>query len=328
MNIDSENAQKFSVQATVPETLVGQRLDQAAAELFSDYSRGRLQQWIKSGHLLVDGKTAKTRDKLYGGEKLTLQAEVEEQEVWQAEDIPLDIVYEDDHLLVLNKPVGLVVHPAVGNRSGTVLNGLLYHAPELEKIPRAGIVHRLDKDTSGLMVVAKTLQSHNHLIEQLQHREVNREYEAVVIGVVTAGGTVEASLGRHPVERTKRAVSEAHDSKPAVTHYRVLEKFRSHTHIQCKLETGRTHQIRVHMSYKGFPLVGDPTYGGRFKLPKGASKQLIDFLQSYKHQALHARRLGFIHPASLDYVEWEAELPDDMQALLKVLAEDMTWTTE
>jgi 23S rRNA pseudouridine1911/1915/1917 synthase len=312
---------KISLQAQVPDLLSGQRLDQVAAGLFSEYSRGRLQIWIKEGNLLVNGKVLRSKDKIYAGDKLSLETELVADETWAAEPRELNIVYEDDDVMVIDKPVNTVVHPAAGNRSGTLLNGLLHYCPQLSEIPRAGIVHRLDKDTSGLMVVAKNLQAHRILVKQLQRREVEREYEAVVIGVMTAGGTVNLPLGRHPVHRQKRAVIE--NGKDAVTHYRVLKRFRSHTHVRVKLETGRTHQIRVHMSHIRYPLVGDPLYGGRLQIPKGCSGALANVLKNFDRQALHARRLGFIHPRTGEMVSWESELPADMQALLVALQDDM-----
>ena len=314
--------EKFYLEAKVDSEQAGLRLDQVASNLFPDYSRARLQTWIKDGSLLVDGDKAKNKQKLFGGELITLAVEQETQEQWQAESLPLDIMYEDDNLLIINKAAGLVVHPAAGNYTGTLLNALLYRYPELESLPRAGIVHRLDKDTSGLMVVARTLPSHLSLTEQIQAREVSREYQAVTVGLVTAGGTVDAPLGRHPVHRTKRAVVSEQSGKAAVTHYRVLKKFRAHTHLAVKLETGRTHQIRVHMAYTGFPLVGDQTYGGRTKIPKAASPELIDMLRQFKRQALHAWKLGLQHPETGEHMSWEAQLPEDMQHLLTVLDED------
>lgn len=304
----------------VPHELGNKRLDQVAAQLFPDFSRSRLQQWIKEGLLTVDGDAWRGRDKLVGGESLALVATLQAEGDWQAEDIPLDILYEDEHILVLNKQAGLVVHPAAGNHTGTLLNGLLHHAPSLKNIPRAGIVHRLDKDTTGLMVVAKTLQAQSHLVAQLQDRSMGREYEAVVQGVMTGGGTVEEPISRHGTQRTKMAVNPL--GKEAVTHYRVLHKFPTHTYIRCKLETGRTHQIRVHMSHIAHPLVGDATYAGRTRLAKGVTPELRDALQNFPRQALHARQLGLIHPATEEYCEWQVELPDDFEQLLEVLAFD------
>lgn len=304
----------------VPHELGNKRLDQVAAQLFPDFSRSRLQQWIKEGQLTVDGDSWRGRDKLVGGETLALVTTLQAEGDWQAEDIPLDILYEDEHIIVLNKQAGLVVHPAAGNHTGTLLNGLLHHAPELKNIPRAGIVHRLDKDTTGLMVVAKTLQAQGHLVAQLQDRSMGREYEAVVQGVMTGGGTVKEPISRHGTQRTKMAVNPL--GKEAVTHYRVLHKFPTHTYIRCKLETGRTHQIRVHMSHIAHPLVGDSTYAGRTRLTKGVTPELRDALQNFPRQALHARQLGLIHPASEEYCEWQVELPEDFEQLLEVLAFD------
>ena len=298
----------------------GQRLDQVAAQLFPDYSRSRLQGWIKDGSLLVDGEVKRTRDIVLGGERLELDAEREIQGEWQAEAIDLDIIYEDDALLVINKPAGLVVHPAAGHQDGTLLNALLHHAPELAKVPRAGIVHRLDKDTTGLMVVAKTIEAQTDLVAQLQARTVSREYECVVIGVMTAGGKVDQPIARHGTQRQKMAVVAG--GKTAISHYRVINRFRAHTHVKVKLETGRTHQIRVHMSYIHFPLVGDPVYGGRLRIPPGASPELIKELREFPRQALHARRLELEHPDDGRHMSWQVPLPEDMQHLLALLRED------
>jgi 23S rRNA pseudouridine1911/1915/1917 synthase len=307
---------------TVGDECSGMRLDQAAVRLFPEFSRARLQQWISDGDLRVNGQAARSKDKVLGGEELTLNWQEQPQSTHQAEVLSLDIVHEDAAIIVINKPVGLVVHPAAGNRSGTLLNGLLAQYPELTALPRAGIVHRLDKDTSGLMVVARTLQAHQDLVAQLQERSVSRTYEAIVQGVLTAGGTVNAPMGRHPANRQKRAVSQGPDAREAVTHYRVKQRYRSYTHLQCKLETGRTHQIRVHLSHIGHPIVGDQLYGGRMKTPKGASGEFLAFLQGFKRQALHAKALGVLHPVSGEYLEWECALPTDMQQLLVLLEQD------
>ncbi len=303
--------------ALVPDELGGRRLDQVAVECFPEFSRARLQDWIKTGQLQVDGATRKPKEKLLGGEQLALSVEVEDDDSWEAENIPLDIVYEDSDIVVINKPAGLVVHPAAGNRSGTLLNALLFHYPGNASVPRAGIVHRLDKETTGLMVVARNLAAHTDLVSQLQERTVSREYEAVVKGVLTAGGVVDAPIARHPNNRLKMAVVKG--GKPSVTHYRVLKRYNDYSHIRLKLETGRTHQIRVHMSHQHFPLVGDDLYAGGLKLPKNCPEMLEKKLREFRRQALHARKLGLIHPARDDYMEWEIPLPADFEALLDAL---------
>lgn len=304
----------------VPMEMGQKRLDQVAALLFPEHSRSRIQTWIKSGQLTVDGKTLKPREKLVGGELLEVNAEIEVQERWQAEPVELEVVYADDDIIVINKPAGLVVHPGAGTPGGTMLNGLLHHYPEVGSIPRAGIVHRLDKDTTGLMVVARSLAAHTSLVAQLQDRSMGREYEAVVTGVMTGGGKVDEPIGRHPTVRTKMAVS--HAGKPAVTHYRVLERYRNHTLIRCKLETGRTHQIRVHMAHIHYPLVGDPLYAGRMRLPKGVHPDVAKALRGLGRQMLHATYLELVHPKSGETMAWQVDLPDDMVDLLALLEAD------
>jgi len=311
---------QIQLEAQVGNDLVGKRLDQAVAQLFPDYSRSRLQGWIKDGSLTVDGVVKRPRDKLFGGETVVIDAQVEMIEDHKPQDIPLDIIYEDDHILVVNKPAGLVVHPAVGHRDGTLLNALLHHCPDIAQVPRAGIVHRLDMDTTGLMVVAKTIAAQTELVDQLQERSMGREYEAIVNGVMTGGGAVDEPMGRHSKHRQKMAVVGV--GKEAVTHYRVLKKLRAHTHIRLKLETGRTHQIRVHMAHINYPLVGDQLYGGRFRLPKGCSDEMIQTLRDFKRQALHAKKLELWHPHTGELVSWEVDLPDDFQHLLHVLVDD------
>ncbi|WP_070330654.1 23S rRNA pseudouridine(1911/1915/1917) synthase RluD [Pseudomonas aeruginosa] len=306
--------------AEVPFELGGQRLDQIAAQLFPEHSRSRLAGWIKDGRLTVDGAVLRPRDIVHSGAQLVLEAEQEAQGEWLAQDIELEIVYGDEHILVIDKPAGLVVHPAAGHQDGTLLNALLYHVPDIANVPRAGIVHRLDKDTTGLMVVAKTLEAHTKLVAQLQARSVSRIYEAIVIGVITSGGTIDAPIGRHGVQRQKMAVVDA--GKVAVSHYRVLERFRAHTHTRVKLETGRTHQIRVHMSHIGYPLVGDPVYGGRFRIPPVASQTLVQTLREFPRQALHARFLELDHPATGVRMKWESPLPEDFLWLLSLLRQD------
>ena len=310
--------ESIKLAAEVPPELDGERLDQAAARLFPDYSRSRLQTWIKTGELLVEGGQRRPRDKVNEGDALVVEARLVVEVGWQAQEIPLDVIYEDESILVLNKPAGLVVHPAAGHADGTLVNALLARVPELAQLPRAGIVHRLDMDTSGIMVVARTLSAHHHLVAQLQARTVKREYCAVCIGAMTGGGTVDAPMGRHPKQRKKMAVLSA-GGKPAITHYRVTRRFANHTRIAVNLETGRTHQIRVHMAYRHYPLVGDATYGGRPRIPKGASGELIDMLRGFPRQALHAQVLGLVHPESGEEMRFECPLPEDIIALLDVL---------
>lgn len=302
---------------TVPRQLRGQRLDQIAAQLFPDYSRSQLQNWIKQAQLTVNGRSAKVRDKMLGGEQLVLTAVVSVQGDWQPESMPLTIVYEDEHILVIDKPAGLVVHPASGNYQGTLLNGLLAHQPDMATLPRAGIVHRLDKDTTGLMVVGKTLAAVNHLVAQLQSRAMGREYQAVVIGTLTGGGSVDEPIGRHPTQRTKMAVVS--NGKPALTHYWIEERFTQHTRIRVKLATGRTHQIRVHMAHLRHPLVGDSVYAGRFKIPANTRPELVASLKAFPRQALHAAQLTLVHPASGEEQVFLAPLPDDFESLLAAL---------
>jgi len=308
--------------ASVPDELAGKRLDQVLAELFPDYSRSRLQKWVKSGRVTVNGTPRAVKEKVTAGDRIELQV-VEEAVI---EDVPekidLDILYEDDDLIVINKPPGLVVHPAAGNPAGTLLNGLLHHDPSLETLPRAGIVHRLDKDTSGLLVVARSQRAHKQLVEMLQKRDIHREYRTIVNGLMVAGGTVDEPIGRHPVHRKKMAVLYSESAKPAMTDYRVLERFRAHCLLQVKLHSGRTHQIRVHMAHIRHPVVGDPLYGGRLQIPAGCGDALREALRRFRRQALHAFRLGFDHPATGEWIEWEAPMPDDMEQLLSVLRED------
>jgi 23S rRNA pseudouridine1911/1915/1917 synthase len=310
-------------QASVSENDNGKRLDQVAARLFDDYSRARLQIWIKSGELTVNGSIARPRDKVFEADLLVLDATLEEESRWEAMPMDLAVVYEDDDLLVINKPAGLVVHPAAGHINDTLLNALLHHCPDLVNIPRAGIVHRLDKDTSGLLVIAKTLSAHADLVEQLHNRTVKREYEAITYDVMTGGGKVDMPIGRHPSQRKKMAVVDS--GKEAITHYRVIKRYPAHTHVAVKLETGRTHQIRVHMAQIRYPLVGDPVYGGRLRMPANAPEVLRENLRLFNRQALHARRLGLIHPTTGEHIEWECDLPQDMQNLLAALTNHLSY---
>ncbi len=311
----------------VPPEQAGKRIDQVIAQTLSDYSRSRIQRWLKAGYVTLDGEVPKAKETVRGGELVEVQVQQaldgQSPENWQAENIDLTIVYADAALIVINKPPGMVVHPGAGNYQGTMVNALLYHFPELAKLPRAGIIHRLDKDTSGLLVVARDLKAHHHLTTQLQNRDFTREYLALVHNVMTAGGTIDQPIGRHPVHRTRMAVlPNSPQAREAVTHYRVLEKYRCHTLVRVNLETGRTHQIRVHFSWLKYPLVGDPLYGGRFRLPPQASERLIEKLQGFQRQALHARLLGLRHPETGEYLEWEAPIPEDMQELLDALSQD------
>jgi 23S rRNA pseudouridine1911/1915/1917 synthase len=293
----------IKLSARVPAEAAGRRLDQALASLFPDYSRTRLKSWIDEGKVLVD-------------------AQLEDEVAVVPQPMALEIVYEDATLIVVNKPVGLVVHPGAGNPDRTLQNALLAHDPGLSLLPRAGIVHRLDKDTSGLLVVARTLEAHSALVRMLEAREIHREYEAVCSGVMTAGGTVDAPIGRHRVDRVRMAIRE--DGRESVTHYRVLARFRAHTHVRVMLETGRTHQIRVHLAHAGYPIVGDATYGRRLAIPKGATPRLDAALRGFRRQALHAARLAFEHPMTGGSCEFSAPVPGDMRELLDALREDAT----
>ncbi len=306
----------------IPASAAGLRLDQAVAQMFPDYSRSRLSEWIKAGDVLVDGAKALPRQIVNGGEVVSLRARPGQEVPLRPEEIALDIRYEDADLIVINKPAGLVVHPGAGQPAGTLQNALLHHDAKLAEIPRAGIVHRLDKDTSGVMVVARSLRAHTRLVEALQERDVHRQYLAVVVGPMIAGGSVDAPIGRHPRDRLKQAVVDEPAGRHALTHYRVRERFRAHTLVECRLETGRTHQIRVHMAHAKHPLVGDAQYGGGLKLPKGATPELIEVLRSFKRQALHAEKLEFEHPVSGETVSVAVEAPADFAALVHALRED------
>ncbi|WP_260260804.1 23S rRNA pseudouridine(1911/1915/1917) synthase RluD [Vibrio intestinalis] len=314
-------AQQIELTNTVKDSQLGQRLDQAIAEIFADFSRSRLKEWLLAGKVQVDGEViTKPRTRVMGGEVITLQAELEDEERWEAQDIPLDIVYEDDDIIVINKPRDFVVHPGAGTPDGTVLNALLHHYPAIAEVPRAGIVHRLDKDTTGLMVVAKTVPAQTRLVRALQKRKITREYEAIAIGRMTAGGKVDQPIGRHSTKRTLMSVAPL--GKPAVTHYRVAEHFREHTRIRLRLETGRTHQIRVHMSYLQHPLLGDTAYGGRARIPQGATQELTDMIRAFDRQALHAVMLRFDHPVTGEELEFHAPVPNDMVVMAEALRKD------
>ena len=314
---------KIILHSSVPESLSGQRLDQVLAHLFSDYSRAQLQNWIREGFVCVDGQVQnKTRFKSCTAQVIDIEAKLEPIDKWQAQNLPLTIVYEDNDLMVVNKPAGLVVHPGAGNPENTLVNALLHHNNELDHIPRAGLIHRLDKDTSGLLVIAKTLATHNLLTNAMKDREISREYAAITKGVITSSGTIRTQMGRHPTHRTKMSVLQS-GGKPAVTHYTVVEPFPAHTYTHIKLETGRTHQIRVHMAHLYHPLAGDPVYGTHIAVPSNLSAPLKTALSQFKRQALHAMRLGFIHPITKEVMQWEAPLPDDMLLLLSLMRQEV-----
>ena len=313
----SSTATRLSLQFQLDETYLGQRIDQVAATIWSDFSREKLKQWLKEGYLLVNGNSVKPKYKCEGFELLTLEVELEAQTRSLPEDIPLDIVYEDDDIIVVNKPVGMVVHPGAGNSSGTLVNALLHHYPKSAELTRAGLVHRIDKDTSGLLVIAKNLEAQFSLSKQLAKKTVYRVYDLIVYGNVIAGGTVDEPIKRHPVDRVKMAVLPG--GKDAVTHYNVKERFQHFTRIQARLETGRTHQIRVHFSYIGFGLVGDPVYMPRVRVPAGATELLDETLRGFRRQALHAAELGLKHPRTGEEMLFKAPWPADLATLVDVL---------
>lgn len=308
-------------ESLIPAELTGQRLDQALAQLFPEYSRSRLTQWIRDGQVTLDQRVPRPRDIVTSGQHVRIVVVAEPVTGIKAQALPLDILYEDAALIIVNKPAGLVVHPGAGNPAGTLQNALLYHAPELVKVPRCGLVHRLDKDTSGLLAVARNIESHTRLVAALAARKFEREYEAIAIGVMTGGGKIDAPIARHGVDRKRMSVREG--GRVAVTHYRVLARYRAYTHLGVKLETGRTHQIRVHLAHIHHPLLGDPVYGRRFAIPRDADAVFVEVLRGFKRQALHARRLGLAHPVNGEFMHWEAPLPDDMQGLLQALETDL-----
>jgi 23S rRNA pseudouridine1911/1915/1917 synthase len=301
----------------LPPASAGMRLDQALAAALPQYSRARLQRWIRSGAVSIDGHPMRPRDRVRGGERLVVRAEFPIEAGVEAESLPLEIVHVDAALLVLNKPAGLVVHPGAGNREHTVQNALLAYDPALARVPRAGLVHRLDKDTSGLLMVARTPESHTRLVAALAAREVGREYLALCAGAPTGGGRIEQPIGRHRTARTRMAVRS--DGREAVTHYRIEERLGSFTLLRVQLETGRTHQIRVHLAHVALPVIGDPVYGGRMRQPAGASAAVKAALLAFRRQALHAQRLRLKHPTTRRALSFEAPLPPDFQDLLRLL---------
>ena len=303
----------------IPERMTGYRLDVALSEMLPDYSRSKITSWIKSGDALINNKAFKPKDKVNGSQVVMLSLNKKQNNDWSAENIALNIVFEDEDIIIINKPFGLVTHPGAGNWNGTLANALLYYEPELSKLDRAGIVHRLDKNTSGLMVIARNEKSQKYLVEQLQSHSVAREYSAIVYGHMISGGSINDPVGRDPKDRIKQAVSS--NGKDATTHYRVIDRFKSHTHVKAILETGRTHQIRVHLSHIGYPLLGDPMYGGRVRFPKKASEILKESLLGFKRQALHSKKLTLNHPSTGELMSWKVPLPDDMLELLDILNE-------
>jgi 23S rRNA pseudouridine1911/1915/1917 synthase len=305
----------------LPFELAGQRLDLALARLLPQYSRSRIQSWIEGGAVQLEGRAPRARDRVLGGERVVVEARFERVEGVAPQAMPLRIAYQDDALLVVDKPAGLVVHPGAGNAANTLQNALLAFDPALARVPRAGLVHRLDKDTSGLLVVARKPEAHTALVAQLQAREIAREYLAICVGVMSGGGTIDEPIGRHRTQRTKMAVRAG--GRESVTHYRVVSRFRAHTLVRVSLETGRTHQIRVHLAHAGYPIVGDPLYGGRRQLPRGASERLRQALREFRRQALHAARLAFAHPLTGERLELDSPLPEDMSALVRVLEHDV-----
>src|SRR5580765_8106724 len=312
---------KFRIhELELPASAAGQRLDAALAAALPQYSRARLQRWIEAGAVQLAGRTVAARHRLAGGEPVRVRAEFEPDRVAAPEPIPLHVVHEDEALIVIDKPAGLVVHPGAGNVAHTLQNALLARDPALALVPRAGLVHRLDKDTSGLLVVARTPEAHTALVARLQRREIGREYLALCLCVPTAGGTIDQPIGRHRSQRTRMAVRR--DGREAVTHYRLEERFRGHALLRVTLETGRTHQIRVHLAHAGFPLVGDPVYGGRRRLVAGLGTAARDALLAFRRQALHAHKLSLDHPATGQRMGFEAPLPEDFRQLLTVLRAD------
>lgn len=310
----------LQIDTVIPNEMSGKRLDQALAILLPEHSRARLQGWIRNGFVQIDKRSRRPRDKVRGGEQVEIRAKIEAQNSACPEDIPLEIVFEDEHLIIINKPADLIVHPGAGNPQHTLMNALLHHDQQLVQVPRAGIVHRLDKDTTGLLVIARTPQSHTYLVDQLQARNIYREYETIVNGIMTAGGTIEQAIGRHPKHRTRMAVVK--NGRPATTHYRIIKKYRHHTHLQVNLETGRTHQIRVHLTWYHYPIIGDPLYGSMKQLVKGMDPELANIITAFPRQALHARAIKLVHPQSNELMEWKSPIPEDMVALINALESD------
>ena len=307
------------IKIIIPERMKGERIDVAISKMLPDFSRSKIHTAIKLGDTVINGKKFKAKDKSNGSEVVSFTIKKNNNNQWIAEKIPLNIIYEDEDIIIIDKQSGLVTHPGPGNWSGTLANALLYYDQNLAKIDRAGIVHRLDKNTSGLMVVAKNLKSQKYLTEQLQAHSIHREYSAIVYGYMISGGSIDKPIGRDPKDRVKQAI--INNGKEALTHYRLIDRFKNHTHVKAILETGRTHQIRVHLSHIGHPLIGDPTYGGRVRYPKKASQELKESLKNFERHALHSKKITLVHPISGEVMSWKSSLPVDMTKLLKVLKE-------
>lgn len=313
--------EKICINKVIPAEMSGKRFDQALSRMLPEYSRSNIQTWIRDGCVKIDTKLIDACDShVRGGERVYICAEMKSQVLVEAENIPLQVIFEDEHLIIINKPAGLVVHPGAGNKEHTLMHALLHYDPKLRQVPRAGIVHRLDKETTGLLMIARTPQSHKYLVQKLQQHEIQRQYVALVNGVMISGGMVDQAIGRHPKYRTKMAVLS--NGRPAKTHYRILKKYRHHTQIRVYLETGRTHQIRVHMDWLRYPILGDPMYGNRTKAKKGMSKDIIQAIETFPRQALHAQRLSLIHPYSQATLEWKSSMPEDMSQLTRTLEID------
>lgn len=308
---------KIQLEIVIPEKFKGKRLDLALSKLFPEHSRSRIQSWIKAGEVEVNNSKYKQRNVVNSGDIIKINTTLKSIDKHQAEHISLDVIHEDKAIIILNKPAGLVVHPGAGNQKHTLVNALLHFDEKLDVLPRAGIIHRLDKDTTGIMIIARTIESYTYLVNELQKRNIKRNYKAIICGQLVAGGVIENKIGRHPVHRTKMAVTDK--GKLATTHYRIIKKFQHYTYLDIQLGTGRTHQIRVHMNNEKHPIIGDPLYGKNTFIKKGINASLREFIKNFKRQALHAYNLEFTHPVSKKIISLKAELPDDMNNLIKIL---------
>ena len=308
---------KIQLEIVIPEKFKGKRLDLALSKLFPEHSRSRIQSWIKAGEVEVNNSKYKQRNVVNSGDIIKINTTLTSIDKHQAEHIDLDVIHEDKAIIIINKPAGLVVHPGAGNQKHTLVNALLHFDEKLDVLPRAGIIHRLDKDTTGIMIIARTIESYTYLVNELQKRNIKRNYKAIICGQLVAGGVIENKIGRHPVHRTKMAVTDK--GKLATTHYRIIKKFQHYTYLDIQLGTGRTHQIRVHMNNEKHPIIGDPLYGKNTFIKKGINASLREFIKNFKRQALHAYNLEFTHPISKKIISLKAELPDDMNNLINIL---------